>query len=48
MACKRSLGKPHWLRYIRGHEPPGPTEEEEEEEEYNPFTVNIEPLKSSP
>jgi hypothetical protein len=25
--------KPHWLRYIRGHEPPGPTEEEEEEEE---------------
>jgi hypothetical protein len=25
--------KSHWLRYIRGHEPPGPTEEEEEEEE---------------
>jgi hypothetical protein len=25
--------KPHWLRYIRGHQPPGPTEEEEEEEE---------------
>jgi hypothetical protein len=25
--------KPHWLRYIRGHKPPGPTEEEEEEEE---------------
>jgi hypothetical protein len=24
--------KPHWLRYIWGHEPPGPTEEEEEEE----------------
>jgi hypothetical protein len=23
--------KPHWLRYIRGHEPPGPIEEEEEE-----------------
>jgi hypothetical protein len=23
--------KPHWLRYIRTHEPPGPTEEEEEE-----------------
>jgi hypothetical protein len=23
--------KPHWLRYIRGHEPPGPTGEEEEE-----------------
>jgi hypothetical protein len=22
----------HWLRYIRGHDPPGPTEEEEEEE----------------
>jgi hypothetical protein len=21
--------KPHWLRYIRGHKPPGPTEEEE-------------------
>jgi hypothetical protein len=20
--------KPHWLRYIRRHEPPGPTEEE--------------------
>jgi hypothetical protein len=25
--------KPHWLRYIQGHEPSGPTEEEEEEEE---------------
>jgi hypothetical protein len=25
--------KPHWLRYIRGHEPPGPIEEEEEDEE---------------
>jgi hypothetical protein len=23
--------KPHWLRYIWGHEPPGPTEEEEED-----------------
>jgi hypothetical protein len=23
----------HWLKYIRGHEPPGPTEEEEEKEE---------------
>jgi hypothetical protein len=22
--------KPHWLRYIRGHWPPGPKEEEEE------------------
>jgi hypothetical protein len=29
--------KPHWLRYIRRHEPPGPTEEEEEEE-VNYFT----------
>jgi hypothetical protein len=25
--------KPHWLSYIRGHEPPDPTEEEEEEED---------------
>jgi hypothetical protein len=25
--------KPHWLRYIRRHQPPGPTEEDEEEEE---------------
>jgi hypothetical protein len=27
--------KPHWLRYIGGHEPLGPTEEEEEEETKN-------------
>jgi hypothetical protein len=33
--------KPHWLRYIRGHEPPGPTEEEEEEEEEPTTLVHI-------
>jgi hypothetical protein len=27
--------KPHWLRYIRGQEPPGSKEKEEEEEHIN-------------
>jgi hypothetical protein len=29
--------KPHWLRYVRGHKPPGPTEEEKEEEKCMSF-----------